>query len=82
MTEQEEVKKETKSDFKIAEIWISGGQIELQAADEFWKNKYEAMKVFDICKDIVVTSKPPKKRIITSETSMSVIDFVRTKLKT
>jgi len=60
-----EVKKEV--DFKVAEIWVKGGEIMVEAPEGFWDDRCRAIGVLEYCKDIVKNAqlKAEKKKIIT-----------------
>ncbi len=72
-------KMEPPKDFKIAEIWIRDGQLQLDGVDDFWHDPFRAIGVLDRCKDIVKQYKPPKSKIIQPKGAM--MDFVRQKFK-
>lgn len=64
------------TDFKIAEIWIRDGMIQVDASDTFWSDKVRAIGVMDLCKDIVKSAQLPqveKSKIVTN--SHGMIDF-------
>jgi hypothetical protein len=46
--------------FKVAEIWIRNGKLEVDGTMEFWSDKIRAVGIFEYCKEIVKEAKPPK----------------------
>lgn len=60
-------------DIKIAEIWIRGNQVELDALEGFWKDKFRAVGILDYCKDIVKKYKPIKG----DKPKGSIVDYAR-----
>lgn len=50
------------TDFKIAEIWIRSGQIQLDAAESFWSDRFRALGMLEFCKEIVKTARQPAKK--------------------
>ncbi len=66
------------TDFKIAEIWIRSGQIDLLASPDFWENSIMSLGIMEICKDKVKThqvSTKPENKIIPASGSM--MNFAR-----
>ena len=54
-------------DFKVAEIWVKGGQIFIEALEGFWDDRCRAIGLLEYCKDIVKNAqmKAEKSKIIT-----------------
>lgn len=68
------IKPETKpeippTDFKIAEIWIKGGQLFIEAPEEFWRDKFRARGVLCYCDEMVRDFEPPRPKIIPAKGS-------------
>ena len=70
--EIKDVKKEPPKDYKVAEIWIKDGTVQLDASPAFWNDKLRALGILDYCKEIVKEFKVPeqKNRIIQAGTQM------------
>lgn len=69
------------SDFKVAEIWIKSGQIQLDATELFWKDKVMSIGILEFCKDIVKNTQfpepeKPKSKIVTPFPGMNLKNFV------
>ena len=64
-------------DFKIAEIWIKHGHLKLEAAREFWMDKFRAIGVLEYCKDIVKDFVPPEEKSKIIQPDGNMMNFVR-----
>ena len=64
-------------DFKIAEIWLRDGDLQLDGSAQFWSDKVRALGVLEYAKDIVKQYQAPKAKIIQPKGQM--MDFVRKK---
>ncbi len=64
-------------EFKVAEIWIRDGNLQMDGSEEFWSDKFRALGLLDYCRDIVKKYEPPKPKIIPAKGQM--MDFVRQK---
>ena len=40
---------EAPAEFKVAEIWIRNGQLQLDGSDEFWVDSFRALGLLDRC---------------------------------
>ena len=70
------------TDFKIAEIWVRSGQVHLDAVPVFWEDKIRSLGILEVCKTIVINTKPPKpeqNKIITD--TGGIMNFVRNGLR-
>lgn len=70
------------SDFKLCEIWIRDGQLQVDGSDAFWEDKVRALGTFEYCKDIIKYREPPKteeSKIVPVKGEM--MNFVRNRFK-
>ena len=67
------------TEFKLCEVWIRNGQLQLDGAKIFMEDKVRALGTFEYCKDIIKqhVEKEEKSPIITPKGSM--MDFARKK---
>ena len=73
---------EPPTDFKVAEIWIRNGHIQLDASNDFWADRIRAVGILTYCLDIAKTAKSPetdKPKIITGS-GFGALDFVRNRI--
>ena len=69
---------EPPTDFKIAEVWIRSGQIQLDAPPNFWADRCRALGVLEFCKDIVKTAKVQEDKPKILPASGSILNFAKT----
>ena len=74
---------ESKKEFKVAEIWVRGKELCLDAPGAFYNDRKQAIKTLMACIEILLDAKGPKQekpKIVTGQ-GMGPLDYLKNRLK-